>query len=192
MKIEITYPLRKKHKLKRQDIINRIKWPFLLAAYVCPIINICVGGKSWSIIVLWSLWIVWSFFFSPYLVELNRISQLIKLIANASILIVIIDLLLSPVSWAVNIVPIVCFGGLIASGVLFFTDLDRQKQNMMPMLLLIIFSILFPIIVPIFWKQVSWWALIVMGALAIALLAASFMVLGNDFIREFKKRFHIK
>lgn len=191
MKVEITYPLRKKQRVQRQDIIRCAKWPFLFSAYICPILNICTGGKAWSVVVLWSLWMAWSFLFSPDLVEYNRISQLIKLITHASILLIMIDVLLAP-GWAIEVVPIVCFSGLIVVGTLFFTDLDRQKHNMMPMLLLTVLSIISSIAGLIIWRQESQWALAVMGALAFALLAASFMVLGKDFIRELKKRFHIK
>jgi len=189
MKIEITYPLKKERKLRRQDVIARAKWPFLFTAYICPVLNIFFGGKAWSIVVLWSLWIVWSFLFSPNLVELNRISQFIKLIVNAAILLILIDVLLSP-GWAMEVVPLVCFGGIVIAGTLFFTDLDRQKQNMMPVLLLSVISILSSVIGLIVWRHGSRWTLVVMGAFAIAFLAACFVVMGNDLIRELTKRFH--
>jgi hypothetical protein len=193
MKIEITYPAGKERKLQRRDVIDRAKWPFLFAAYICPIVNIATGGAAWSVIVLWSLWIVWSFVFSPDMVELNRISLFIKFIANACVLLILIDILLAP-GWGMVAIPIVCFGGLAVAGVLFFTDLERQKQNMMPMLLLTGVSILGAVIGLIIWRNESLadslWALIVMGAFAVALLTGSFMVLGKAFIREIKKRFH--
>ena len=173
----------------RQDVIAGAKWPFLLAAYICPILNIFFGGPAWSLVVLWSLWIVWSFFFSPHLVEFNRISQFIKFIVNAAILLILIDVLLSP-GWAMEVVPLVCFGGLVVAGTLFFTDLDRQKQNMMPVLLLSAISILSSAIGLIVWRQGNRWTLVIMGAVAIAFLAACFIAMGGDLIREIKKRFH--
>jgi len=193
MKVKITYPAGKGRMLQRRDIIARAKWPFLFAAYICPIVNIATGGMAWSVVVLWSLWIVWSFAFSPDMVELNRISLFIKFVANVCILLILIDVLLAP-GWAVEVVPIICFTGLAIAGVLFFTDLERQKQNMMPIFLLTGASILGSAIGLIIWRDESiaesLWALIVMGAFAIALLAASFMVLGKAFIHEIKKRFH--
>ncbi len=190
MKIEITYPT-KKRTHQRQDVINWAKWPFLFAAYICPIINITLGGTAWSIIVLYSLWIVWTNAVSPNLVEYNRISQLIKLITNASILLILVNVVFS-FDWAERVVPIVCFGGFIIAGILFFTDLNKQRQNMMPMLLLIIICIPSSVAGVFVYGQESRWSLVVMGAIAFALLIACFIVLRKDFINELKKRFHIK
>ncbi len=156
-----------------------------------PILNLCIGGKAWSVIVIWSLWIAWSFVFSPDLVEYNRISQIVKLVADASALLIIIDLLFSP-GWANEVVPLVCFSGLVVTGALFFTDLDRQKQNMMPMLWMILISIISALISFSFCMEESGWALVLMGAVAIALLYACYSVPGRDLIRELKKRFHTK
>ena len=192
MKIDITYPPKSARKLGRHHIIRWTKWPFLFAAYICPIINIATGGPAWSVIVVWSLWIVWSFSLSPELVEINRISLFVKLLTNSCILLILIDVLLAP-GWAVGVVPIVCFGGLAVAGVLFFTDIDRQKQNMMPMLILIIVSIISSISGLIIWGQEERrWALALMGAFAFALLVAGAAVLGSDFVREIKRRFHTK
>jgi len=192
MEIKIIYPQKNALKLQRHTIISWAKWPFLFAAYICPILNIAIGGPAWSVVVVWSLRIVWSFTFSPELVEVNRISLLVKLIVNASLLLIFINAFLYP-GWAVEVVPIVCFSGLAGSGILFFTDIDRQKQNMMPMLVLIIVSIISSISGLIIWgKEESIWSLALMGAFAVALLIAGVAVLGNDFIREIKRRFHTK
>jgi hypothetical protein len=192
MKIEITYPPKNAREFQRQDLIDLAKWPFLFTAYICPILNIVLGGPAWSVVVVWSLRMIWSFTFSPGLVEINRISLFVKFVTNASILLIMIDVLLSP-GWAVLVVPIVCFSGLAVAGTLFFTDIDRQKQNMMPMLMLIIISFFASIPGIIIWRQHDGlWALVVMGAFALALLVAGAKVLGNDFIREIKRRFHTR
>lgn len=191
MKIKITYPPVEKHKMQRKKFLSIIRWPVMFAAYICPILNLVIGGKAWSLIVLMSLYMLWSLVLSPDLVEYNRISQFIKLIVYSSILLVLIDAFLAP-GWAIEVVPIVCFGGLIVSGVLFFTDMRRQKQNMMPMLFLIFFAILGSIIGLSVWHEESRWALAVMGALAVALLIACILLLGRDFLRELHRRFHIK
>ncbi len=189
MKINITYPQPTKEKRLTQKMIKILKWPFLFSGYICLVINLVTGGKAWSIIVLWSLWIVWSTVISPTLIEYNRISQVIKLITNSCILLIFIDIFLSP-GWAVEVVPIVCFSGLTLVGVLFFSDFERQQQNMFPMLLLIIISIICSIIGLIIWRAESRWALAVMGAFAFALLIGCVFKLGPSFIREVKKRFH--
>ena len=192
MKIDITYPPKSARKLGRHHIIRWAKWPFLFAAYICPIINIATDGPAWSVIVVWSLWIVWSFSLSPELVEINRISLFVKFLTNSCILLILIDVLLAP-GWAVGVVPIVCFGGLAVAGVLFFTDIDRQKHNMMPMLLLIVVCLIASVSGIFVWRQHEGiWAMVVMGAFAFALLVGGVAVLGSDFIREIKRRFHTK
>ena len=189
MKVNIIYPHPEKDTQLRRKLILALKWPFLFTAYICPIINILTQGRAWSVIVLWALWIVWSAAVSPALVEYNRISQFIKLIINACILLILIDLLLSP-GWAVEVVAIVCFSGLVVSGLLFFTDLERQKQNMLPMLLLTVLCIISAVVGLILWRGESCWALAIMGAFAFALLAGCVFTLGPDFKRELAKRFH--
>jgi hypothetical protein len=42
--------------------------------------------------------------------------------------------------WGSFVIPIVCFGTLVLLGVLFLSDLTKQRQNVMPMVWLIIAS----------------------------------------------------
>lgn len=191
MKIKITYPHMEKRKLQRKRFLSVVRWPFLFAAYICPVVNLVTGGKAWSLIVLMSLYTVWKLLLSPDLVEYNRISQFIKLITCSCVLLSPIDIFLSP-GWAIEVVPIVCFCGIAISGVLFFTDLERQKQNMLPLLLLTFLAIIGSVVGLCLYREEDRWALAVMGTFAVALLTACIIVLGGDFVRELRKRFHIK
>ena len=191
MKISITYPKPDRQRMLREKLIRILRGPFLFTALLCPVMNLVTGGKAWSVIVLFSLYLVWTVAISPDLVEYNRISQAIRLIVSAGILLILIDRLLAP-GWAVEAVPIVCFSGLAAVGVLFFTDFERQKQNMLPMLLLILLSLLAAIVGLIVWREESRWALAVMGVFAFSLLVCCIRALGPDFLRELQKRFHTK
>ncbi|MDO4564941.1 MAG: DUF6320 domain-containing protein [Clostridia bacterium] len=191
MKVKLSYPLPEKRTQHWNRLVSALNWAFLFTAYICPIVNLTTGGKAWSVVVLWSLWILRSNVVAPALVEYNRISQFIKFIVHACVLLILIDVFLSP-GWAVEVVPIVCFSGLIIAGFLFFTNLQRQKQNMFPMLGLIAVSLGCTIVGLIVWREERLWSLVVMGALAFALLAGCVCVLGLDFLRELKKRFHVK
>lgn len=192
MKIEITYPPFPKQKMLRLRLIETLRWPFLFAAYICPLLNLFTGGKAWSVVVLWSLWMVWSIGIAPSLVEYNLISQLIKLIAESCVLLIAIDALLAP-GFAIEAVPIVCFCGLIASGVLFFANIERQQQNMMPMLMLCGVSLLCSVAGLLVWgRQENAWALLVMGALALALVVACFAMLGRGLLRNVRKYFALQ
>lgn len=191
MKLDIIYPAVGKHQLQRKKFLNIMRWPIIFAAFICLVLNIVIGGKAWSLTVLMSLYMAWTLILSPDLVEYNRISQFIKLIVCSCILLILIDVSLSP-GWAIEVVPIVCACGLAVCGVLFFTDLERQKQNMLPMLLLIFSAIAASVIGLCLWHEESRWALAVMGAFAFSLLTACAITLGSDFIRELRRRFHIK
>ncbi len=191
MKINVIYPGRTKKTLQRSRMLKLIQGPMLLAAYLCPIVNLYTGGRAWSLVVLWGLWMAWSLALSPDLVEYNRISQTIKLVEYSCIMMILIDVLLAP-GWAIEVVFIVCFSELILTAILFFTDLEKQKQNMQPMILLITISIAASIIGLTVWKGPDQWAAMLAGVLALALALACFFVLGREFLLEFKKRFHTK
>ncbi|MBR3929319.1 MAG: hypothetical protein IKJ65_09985 [Clostridia bacterium] len=191
MKVEITYPPVSKRNFQRRRLLDIIRWPFLLAAYACPIINLAVGGKAWSVIALIGLYMVWRLVFSIDLVEYNRISQFIRLIYFAIFLMGMIDLFLAP-GWAIEVLPIVCFCALAVAAVLFFTDFSRQRRNMLPMLGFIAISFVGALTGLAAAGGRGRWAFIVLGSLAAALFVACAIAMGADFMRELKRRFHIR
>lgn len=191
MKVKITYPAPNKRRLWLSELRSWLRYPLLLSAVACPVINIGTGGKAWSVVVLWSIWMVWSLLLSPDLVEYNRISQFAKLITSTAIMLILIGTLLST-GWISFVVPLVCLGGLVVIAALFFSDLERQKQNMMPMLWLTFASL----IGYIAWFYVNpnntSWQFLALAITAGALLLTCVFVLGFDLIRELKRRFHTK
>lgn len=191
MKIEVTYPPVKRWGRRLHRLLKGTKMTLLFAAYICIIVNIITGGLAWSLVVAASIYMVWTLALSPDMVEYNRISQSIRFIACACILLGMIGIFLVP-GWAIEAVPIAGFSGLAISGVLFFTDLERQKQNMLPMLLLIAFGLISSVVGLSLWHGEDSWALAVMGAFALALLVACVVTLGNEFIRELNRRFHTR
>ena len=191
MKIKITYPKVSPKIIKHQRLINFMKWPLLIAVVICPIINLITGGKAWSLVVLMSIYIAWDLVISRDLVEYNRISQFVKLITLTSLLLITIDVFLAP-GWALEAVPILIFSGLIVTSVLFFTDIERQKQNIFPFLFLILLSISSSIIGLSFYHEKDSWPLTVMGAVALFLLITLSITLKENIINELKKGFSVK
>ena len=122
MKVNITYPAITEKEFKRNNLIKILRWPIISAALICPIVNICVGGKAWSVVVLVGLYMLWSLVLSTDLVEYNRISQWCKFAINSTIMLACIELFLTA-GWALYVIPIVCFGTLIVTAILFFTGL---------------------------------------------------------------------
>lgn len=191
MKIKITYPKVSPKIIKHQRLINFMKWPLLIAVVICPIINLIIGGKAWSLVVLMSIYMLWDLVISRDLVEYNRISQFVKLITLTSLLLITIDVFLAP-GWALEAVPILIFSGLIVTSVLFFTDIERQKQNIFPFLFLILLSIFSSIVGLSFYHEKDSWPLTVMGAVALFLLITLSITLKENIINELKKGFSVK
>lgn len=191
MKIKITYPKVSPKIIKHQRLINFMKWPLLIAVVICPIINLITGGKAWSLVVLMSIYMTWDLVISRDLVEYNRISQFVKLITLTSLLLITIDVFLAP-GWALEAVPILIFSGLIVTSVLFFTDIERQKQNIFPFLFLILLSIFSSIVGLSFYHEKDSWPLTVMGAVALFLLITLTITLKENIINELKKGFSVK
>ena len=191
MKIKLTYPPMEKKRLQRSRLLAILRWPVTAAAILCPLIDWKTGAHGWSLVVLMSLYTAWTMVISPDLVEYNRISQTIKLIVCVCILLFLIDVFLAP-GWAVTVVPLVCSGGLVVSGVLFYTDLNKQKQNMLPMLLLIAIALPGALIGLQFWHGKGRWALWVLLGCSVVLLSALVITMGRGFTRVLKMRFHMK
>ena len=191
MTVKTTYPSVVRGAFNRRRLLDILKWPFIAAGIACPIVNLAVGGPLWSIIVILGMITVWKLVLSPDLVEYNRTSQSIKIVIYTCILLTLIDVLLAP-GFARFVVPIVCFGGLILTGTLFFTDLETQKHNMLPLILFIFFAIIGSSIGLSIWHEQDSWPFIVLGGVSVVLLLALIIVLGQDFVRELKRRFHVK
>jgi len=192
MEIKNVYPTVGKKTLIRRWLTLSFKWVFLFAALICGVINLAIGGKAWSVVVIWSLWMVWTQFVNPDLVEYNRISQTIKFIVNSCILLGLIDLILAP-GWSVKVISIICFSALILVSVLFFTDYRTQRQNMFPMLIFSLFCIIGSVIGLVARQnEDAVWTLTVTAAVAFFLLLFCALNLGRDFLTEMKKRFSVK
>jgi lipid-A-disaccharide synthase-like uncharacterized protein len=192
MHVKNTYPKVTKVSRDRKRMLNIVRWPFLAVAVVAPIVNLCIGGPLWCILVILSLWIVWKMVLSPDLVELNRISQSIKATVWSSILIAVVDLLFVNNHFAIFVIPIVCFAGLANCIVLFFTNLETQKHNMLPLINFIFASIIGSLIALHFYHGRGDWPIFVLLGLSVLSLFSLIIVLGQDFKIEMKRRFHIK
>ena len=191
MKVKVTYLTAAKRRFARRDVISCCKWLLLFAGFLCAVLNALIGGRAWSVIVIWSMWLVWAQLISPDMVEYNLISQFIKLTANCCVLLTLIDALLTP-GWAVEAVPVICFSALLAVGILFFADFETQRQNMFPMLFLCIACLLGSVIGLVVWQGNGRWAIAVTGVCALSLLVGCAAKLGGAAVTEIKKRFCAK
>ncbi len=197
MNINITYPELSKKKATRAKLIRILRLPFIISAIACPIVNLAVGGPAWSAIALFGLYVIWNMGVAIDLIEYNRTSQFIKFITYSIIMLILIDLILTPnVPWGYFVIPIVTFSGLVVAAVLFFTDFERQRHNLMPLLIIDILCLLAAIIMclVIYYEHLDMaiWPYIVMGGVSLALLASLIFSMKGGFFGELKRRFHAR
>ena len=197
MNINITYPELSKKRATREKLIRILRLPFILAAITCPIVNIMVGGVAWSLVALFGLFMIWNLAVAIDLIEYNRTSQFIKLISYSVIMLILIDYFITPDhSWGEFVIPIVAFSGLIVAAVLFFTDFERQRHNLMPLLVIDIICLLAAIVVIIYINTYApekiIWPYVVMGGVSLAMLISFIFTLKGGFLAELKRRFHSK
>lgn len=190
MDLKLTYPPIEKRLVQRKKVLRILRWPMVFAAYASVVVNLVLGGKAWSAVVFMALYMVWKLIFSVDLVEYNRISQLVKSVIYVCILLVLIDVLLAP-GWAELVVPLVCLGGIVVSGILFFSDVEKQRQNLFPLLMLCVVSGVAAALALCIGKTSAPWAFAAMGAGALGVLVAIISVLGSAFLRELRCRFHV-
>ena len=191
MNIKLTYPPKSKTGSGRRFLLSILRWPFIVTAVACPTVNLAVGGPAWSIIALLSLYAIWTLVLSTDLVEYNRTSQTIKAVVFICILLTLIDVLLAP-GWAAFVVPLVYLGGIVLSAVLFFTNFEKQKHNILPLILFTFFGIIGSAIALSIWHEHDFWPYIVTGSTSLLLLLLIIISMGQDFLRELKRRFHVK
>lgn len=197
MNINITYPELSKKRATREKLIRILRLPFILLAFVCPVVNIAVGGPAWSVVSLFGLYMIWNLAVAIDLIEYNRTSQFIKFITYSVVMLILIDTLLTPdSSWGTTVIPIVTFSGLVVAAVLFFTDFERQRHNLMPLLIIDILCLLAAAGMIIYIVEsavdMALWPYIVMGSVSLALLTSFAFTLKGGFIAELKRRFHAK
>ena len=192
MNIKITYPDVSRKTFQRKKYLRIVKWPLILAAIACVVVNIATGGPLWSIVALMGIYMLWTLVLNTDLVEYNRISQFIKATFYSCILVFLIDKFLDDGGWALDVISIVSFASIIVASVLFYTDFNRQKQNMLPILFLIVIALVWSVIGLFTALELQSWPLFVLGGLTLLFFASIIITLRGDLIREIKCRFHIK
>jgi len=189
LQINVTYPKPQKRKSHRSIIIGIARDIFLLAALMCAAINIWSGGKAWSVIVIWALYMIWSMLVYPDMIEYNRISQFTKAIVQSCVMLVLIDVFITS-GWAANVVSIICFGSLIAVCLLLYTDFERQRHNLLPVILLSALSLITSAVLMIISGGNIRWQLPVTCVLSFVVLAVCMKTMGWNIKSELKKMFH--
>lgn len=196
LQINITYPKPKKVRKNTAFIMGVMRKAVILAGLASVIVNLAVRGVAWSAVVVWSLYMLWKLVLAPDMVEYNRISQISRIIIQSCILLVIIDFFIVKFA-AVNIVLLVCFGGLIASLLLLYTDFNKQRHNVLPLVKLSTLSLVASAtLLVLFWNtdapEKTIWQLPVTCVLSVAEIIICIMVMRGTLRNKLKMIFHTK
>ena len=190
MNPKIIYPVPERQKMFYRNIRNLFRIIFLLSGAICVLVNILVGGKPWSLIVVWSLFSFWRLVFSLRLVEFSIYAHAIKVTFYLFVMMVLIDRFLAP-GWAETVVPIVMFAYLLVMFILFFVTYDKKEKHLVSIMMLGAFNL-----VTIPYSIHSWpienWIAFAFQCASFLLFLVMIIVNWKDIIYELKVRFVAK
>lgn len=189
MEIKNVYPHVKTGGQFWRKLLVNAKWLLLLGSAVSLIVNLAVGGRMWSYVVIWSCVIAWGLIYPPT-IQASIISRSCVLASEIAVLLAVIDRYLAP-GWAGFVIPMLLSATLAALTVLFFADRRRQTRNVMPLIISLIASTISCGIILFIYDDSSI-PLIVFASLSLVLLIAAIAVLRGQLISEAKKYFHTK
>lgn len=190
MRVHVTYPPRTKHSFWLRNARALWRSLFLLAGYVCLLINLLTGGMPWSLIVMGGLAVVWVLFLYHPQVESNIIKKLCDSLIAVCLYLMLLDSLLGA-SWSAFVVPIVFFGDLIFITLYFLLYFKRQKRNFLPLFELIVLGLLTSVSALTFLRSRSW-PTIVSGSVSLFFLLLMIGLFFKPLKREFQKKFSRK
>lgn len=164
-------------------------WLMLLGFIACPAVNYAIGGPAWSIIVMVSIAFARTYV-SPDVLEFSTIGQSMRIGAFAIVLTTLIGVLLSP-GWLGFVLPIIGFSTLILTGIFFFINVERHRNNIMPLIWEILIAIVACIVVYVRDGRLNW-PMVTMGSLALVMAISGIVAFHKDIRRELTKRLHTR
>ena len=188
-RLEITYAPKGRSSRFVYRLRQIARWLMLLGFIACPAVNYLTGGPAWSIIVMVSILFARTYV-SPDILEFSTIGQSLRIGAFAIVLTTLIGILLSP-GWLGFVLPIIGFSTLILSGVFFFINIDRHRNNIMPLIWEIIIALAACLVVYIRDGKLNW-PMVTMGSLALVMALTGLVAFHRDIRRELAKRLHTR
>ena len=162
----------------------------VMGLIACPLVNYLTKGPAWSIVAVWGIIFFWRAFLSPDILEFTSIGQAFRLGAFAITETMLIGIFLSP-GWIGFVLPIIAFGTLIITSFLFLLNVNKRKNNIMPLIWEIFLALLAFLVLYIRMPELNW-PTITMGAVAGAFAVLGVIVFHSAIWQELKKRFHTK
>lgn len=190
MDVHVTYPDVKARSFLQRNRTSVHRLIFLGVAYICLIINLCVGGPAWSLMVCGALCVLWVALLYKPLVE----NTLIKKVSDVGIAVCLYLFLLNSLvggGWADIVVPIVFFSDLVVAGFCYLAFFKKMKRNFLPLFEMELAGLIAILCGLVGLQRVNW-PLIVVGSVSLGLLLLSLILFFKPFSLEFQKKFHVR
>ncbi len=188
--IRIEYSDKKKSSLFMFWFKRLLKWIMALGIVTCPIVNHLTGGPLWSVVADVAMVFFWIEVLSPDVLENNMLRQVFRLGSFAIIETTLIGIFLSP-GWLGFVLPIIGFGILLISVLLFVINLDKHRNCIMPLILETLIALVAFIVMVNITEQLNW-PMITLGAVSSFVAFTGLVIFHKDIWVELRKRLHIK
>ncbi len=188
--IRIEYSDKKKSSLFMFWFKRLLKWIMALGIVTCPIVNHLTGGPLWSVVADVAMVFFWIEVLSPDVLENNMLRQVFKLGSFAILETTLIGIFLSP-GWLGFVLPIIGFGILLISVLLFVINLDKHRNCIMPLILETLIALVAFIVMVNITEQLNW-PMITLGAVSSFVAFTGLVIFHKDIWVELRKRLHIK
>ena len=189
MIIENDYPKIKKKVSKYLLVRNIILIVFALSFIISLIVNLAIGGKLWSIYVLFAELIFYFAFLNKPLIDNALIKRVSILLGIIIAYLYIIDKI-NNTDWSYIVIDILAFSLLIIQLVFFFIDYEYHKNKIIILFLTSVFSCLFCLLAIIKVIPINW-AVIVIGSIGLFTLIILFTFYLKTTLLEIKKYFNL-
>ncbi|MEG1805452.1 MAG: DUF6320 domain-containing protein [Clostridia bacterium] len=190
MKIEINYPITNSKKYVLYHARKISLYIMTLAVIVCGIVNLAVGGTPWFFYVLGGVVLFWRIFLHWGILD-NTIMQKFWDISVTTCVYLIIVFWITGGTWLYDVLPIVAFSMFIVLNALYYLDYRNKRQNIMPLIWLVILSLIY-IVVALCIKVEFGWEMIVLSSITGATVIASAIFYRQPIKNELIKRFHVR
>ena len=188
MNPKIIYPIPDRQSNLYRNLRSVTRIVFILAAFICLLVNILVKGKPWSLIVIWSLFCTWRLFFSLRLVEFSIFAHTVRITLYIIVLLYLIDRFLAP-GWGETVIPIVLFGDLLIMLVVFLMTYDRKERHVVSITMLGLINLAMIPYSLHSWPITNWIAFAFLCA-SLVLFIVLLIINRKQLIHELKVRFN--
>jgi len=188
MIVENDYP-RIKKKISKFLLARKILLVVFVVALIASfIVNLSVGGKPWSLYVLFAELIIYFAFLSRPLID-NAIIKRISILAGLIIAYLYVIDRINETDWSYIVIDILAFSLLIVQLILFFINYEYHKNKIIIVLLTSLASCVFCLLAIAGAIHINW-AIIVTGAVGLFNIIILFTFYFKTTILEIRKYFN--